>query len=62
MDELILAARDAADRAEPRSSGAASFAGPAAPESAGFRPAFQVIALDCEITAYAPDEGDDPLF
>ena len=24
-------------------------------------PAFQVIPLDCEITAYAPD-GDDPLF
>ena len=24
-------------------------------------PAFEVIALDCEITAYAPD-GDDPLF
>lgn len=32
-------------------------AGPAWP-----RPAFQVIALDCEITAYAPDEGDLPLF
>lgn len=25
-------------------------------------PAFQVISLDCEITAYAPDEGDWPLF
>ena len=25
------------------------------------RPAFEVIALDCEITAYAPD-GDFPLF
>ena len=24
-------------------------------------PAFRVIPLDCEITAYAPD-GDDPLF
>ncbi len=24
-------------------------------------PAFEIIALDCEITAYAPD-GDDPLF
>lgn len=24
-------------------------------------PAFEVIALDCEITAYAPG-GDDPLF
>ena len=27
------------------------------------RPAFEVIALDCEITAYAPDDGDErPLF
>ena len=28
------------------------------------RPAFEVIALDCEITAYAPDGdgGNDPLF
>lgn len=25
------------------------------------RPSFEVIALDCEITAYAPD-GDFPLF
>lgn len=25
-------------------------------------PAFEVIALDCEITAYAPDDGDAPLF
>lgn len=25
------------------------------------RPAFEVIALDCEITSYAPD-GDAPLF
>ena len=25
------------------------------------RPGFEVIALDCEITAYAPD-GGDPLF
>ena len=24
-------------------------------------PRFEVIPLDCEITAYAPD-GDDPLF
>jgi hypothetical protein len=24
-------------------------------------PTFEVIPLDCEITAYAPD-GDDPLF
>ena len=27
------------------------------------RPAFEVISLDCEITAYAPDDGDEqPLF
>lgn len=25
------------------------------------RPVFEVIALDCEITAYAP-AGDEPLF
>ncbi|MDJ0847444.1 MAG: hypothetical protein QNK04_03580 [Myxococcota bacterium] len=25
-------------------------------------PRFEVIALDCEITAYAPDDGGDPLF
>lgn len=25
------------------------------------RPTFEVIALDCEITSYAPD-GDGPLF
>ncbi len=25
------------------------------------KPSFEVIALDCEITAYAPD-GDTPLF
>ncbi len=25
------------------------------------RPSFEVISLDCEITAYAPDE-DHPLF
>ncbi len=31
------------------------------PRSEYQRPAFDVIALDCEITAYAPD-GDDPLF
>ena len=31
-------------------------------EAAGWQtPAFAVIPLDCEITAYAPD-GDDPLF
>lgn len=27
------------------------------------RPSFEVIALDCEITSYAPDDGDArPLF
>ena len=31
-------------------------------EASGYeRPAFEVIPLDCEITAYAPD-GGDPLF
>ena len=25
-------------------------------------PKFEVISLDCEITAYAPDEGEPPLF
>jgi hypothetical protein len=31
------------------------------PREAGYEPpAFQVISLDCEITAYAPD--DQPLF
>jgi hypothetical protein len=25
-------------------------------------PEFEVIPLDCEITAYAPDDGDTPLF
>jgi hypothetical protein len=32
-----------------------------APLVAYERPAFEVIPLDCEITAYAPD-GEDPLF
>ena len=33
-----------------------------AAEDGGYqRPAFEVIPLDCEITAYAPD-GGDPLF
>jgi hypothetical protein len=32
-----------------------------APVAAYERPAFEVIPLDCEITAYAPD-GEDPLF
>jgi hypothetical protein len=30
-------------------------------KSAWTAPRFEVIALDCEITAYAPD-GDGPLF
>jgi hypothetical protein len=32
-----------------------------AASAAWSRPSFEVIALDCEITAYAPD-GDSPLF
>ncbi len=32
------------------------------PESSGYAPpSFEVIPLDCEITAYAPD-GEVPLF
>ena len=35
---------------------------PAVRTRAGWQPpAFEVIPLDCEITAYAPD-GNDPLF
>ena len=26
------------------------------------RPTVEVISLDCEISSYAPDEGDTPLF
>jgi hypothetical protein len=33
----------------------------AADAQAWSRPAYEVIPLDCEITAYAPD-GGDPLF
>jgi len=29
--------------------------------SASWEPQFEVLGLDCEITAYAPD-GDEPLF
>ena len=25
-------------------------------------PRFEVISLDCEISAYAPDDGESPLF
>ena len=25
-------------------------------------PTVEVISLDCEISSYAPDEGDQPLF
>jgi hypothetical protein len=25
-------------------------------------PTLEVISLDCEISSYAPDEGDTPLF
>lgn len=34
---------------------------PVVDSGAWARPDFEVIALDCEITAYAPD-GGDPLF
>jgi hypothetical protein len=34
---------------------------PSAEPSTWAAPAYEVIALDCEITAYAPD-GDFPLF
>lgn len=30
-------------------------------QTAWIKPAFELISLDCEITAYAPD-GDQPLF
>jgi hypothetical protein len=30
-------------------------------QSAWTKPGFELISLDCEITAYAPD-GDQPLF
>jgi len=33
----------------------------AAAATASWRPAFEVISLACEISAYAPDEGQ-PLF
>jgi hypothetical protein len=35
---------------------------PVQPAQAYEPPAFEVISLDCEITAYAPDDGDAPLF
>jgi hypothetical protein len=34
---------------------------PAEPQPAWVTPSVEVISLDCEITAYAPD-GDTPLF
>jgi hypothetical protein len=44
---------------------ARAFSGPVesngASHAAWARPSFEVIPLDCEITAYAPD-GDSPLF
>jgi hypothetical protein len=43
----------------PRS--ASSQESPQTPPPAWTRPGFELIALDCEITAYAPD-GDQPLF
>jgi hypothetical protein len=36
---------------------------PSATSEAWVRPAFEVIPLDCEITSYAPDGGEErPLF
>lgn len=32
------------------------------PEEPYERPIVEVISLDCEISSYAPDEGDAPLF
>jgi hypothetical protein len=46
--------RSARDFTSPAESSGASHA-------AWARPSFEVISLDCEITAYAPD-GDSPLF
>ena len=38
-------------------------AGTAASSEAPYeRPTVEVISLDCEISSYAPDEGDTPLF
>lgn len=31
-------------------------------EDAYVPPTVEVISLDCEISSYAPDEGDTPLF
>jgi len=45
---------------EPRDD-AARAADPSALPRAYEPPSFEVLSLDCEITAYAPD-GDDPLF
>ncbi|MCG8589370.1 MAG: hypothetical protein MJE66_08760 [Proteobacteria bacterium] len=33
-----------------------------APRSSYSRPEFEVISLDCEISSYAPDGEDVPLF
>jgi hypothetical protein len=38
-----------------------SLRSPQATGPATWQPQFEVLALDCEITAYAPD-GNDPLF
>jgi len=32
------------------------------PEDTYEPPTIEVISLDCEISSYAPDEGDTPLF
>jgi hypothetical protein len=44
-------ARESLPTAPSREAGAAAW----------LRPSFEVIPLDCEITAYAPD-GDSPLY
>jgi hypothetical protein len=50
-------------RAREAASQDASAAGaPASRTGRWQRPSFEVISLSCEISAYAPDEGDSPLF
>jgi len=59
MQEPAIATRGDAETSRPGAPEALAGVGAG---SAWSRPAFQVISLDCEITAYAPDEGDPPLF
>jgi len=49
--------REPDHRKEDRSGRSLQATGPAAWEP----PRFEILSLDCEITAYAPD-GDEPLF